>query len=181
MQCSAQYSKQEENNLFKFISLQVSGLKVSGAETRRLTGAVSDFETTVGCAFASRLLAQHDSGVLVDAAVIEVKNFQCSDVEGVKKIMILDGEVMCKYTGHNLPKLPTQATPSAAASKPLANIPPVSPSECVSLVAPAVIGLFIFCLLPACLVNSTAMLRTSATYCAHKVWSHRARIAAGCQ
>lgn len=105
---------------------QVSGLKASGEQTRRLTGAVSDFEMTVAAAFSGRLLAQHDSGKLVDGAIIAVKNFQCSEVEGAKKIMVLDLDVAGKYRGADLPKLATPASAGAA----LANFPPVSPSEC---------------------------------------------------
>lgn len=108
---------------------QVSGLKVSGEQTKRLTGAVSDFELTVPAAFSARLLAQRDSGTLVDGDIISVTNFQCSEVSGAKKIMILDLDVAGKYQGADLPKMaaPTPAAPAAGA---LANVPPVSPSEC---------------------------------------------------
>jgi hypothetical protein len=115
----------------------VSGFKVTGEQTKRLTGAVSDFELTVAAAFSGRLLAQHHSGTLVDGAIIAVKNFQCTEMEGTKKIMILDLEVAGKYEGE-LPKLATP-TPVASAGAALANVPPVSPSEC------AAFNVYLFC------------------------------------
>lgn len=102
----------------------MSGLKISGEQTKRLTGAVSDFEMTVNAAFSARLLAQHtDSGTLVDGAIMGVKNFQCTEQEGAKKIMVLDLDVVGRYTGSDLPK----AAPAPSA---LGSVPPVSPSEC---------------------------------------------------
>ena len=107
----------------------MSGLKVSGEQTKRLTGAVSDFELTVSAAFSTRLVTQHDAGTLVDGAIVAIKNFQCTGVDGTKKIMVLDLDVAGKYVGTDLPKL-AAPTPAASAGGALANIPPVSPSEC---------------------------------------------------
>lgn len=102
---------------------------IGGGE--RLVGVISDTQSSIAVGFTSRLVSDYNASKLTNNDIVKTTNWQVSVVNGAPKMMLLDATVVGKHDGivPDVPESQQQKTPSAPASTPLANRPPVSPSE----------------------------------------------------
>jgi hypothetical protein len=116
-------------------AVQVCEIRSEGFDSnKKISGTLSDSETTVTTNFARRLMPDFESEKLRKNSILKITSCQKVVVDGTKKMMVLDGTVLGQYEGEDMmaaaEQPPLKRAAPASAVQPSAGHPPVSPSEC---------------------------------------------------